>query len=81
MVFELYPSVLGFDTGVEIWLDLSSSGQYLAGFVKISLDLEEFGLDLNGSRRNLAKSGPNLNGLRIRERYRRSVRFSSGFET
>ena len=61
--------------------DLSRFGRYLAGFVKISLDLEEFGLVLDGSPRNLAESGPNLNGLRIRERYHRSVRFSSGFET
>jgi len=53
---------------VDIWPDPLSSSRYLAKSIEISLELEGFGLDLNASRRDLASSSLDLDGLRMRGR-------------
>lgn len=67
--FGLYWSDSGFVVGAKIWPDLLRFGQYLAGSVKISSNLEGSKLDFNGSWRDLAESGLDLDGLRMRSKY------------
>lgn len=55
--FGMYWSVSSFVTGFVIWPDLSRSGWYLVGFVKISQNLVGSRLDLDEISLDLVRSG------------------------